>query len=124
VSETIELPELRSRLRDDDLTLLDVRTDVEHEGTDGYPCDPRQGHIPGSMHLDVAELLEASPDQLRKIIGLPPGAEVIAYCHSGARSGLAANALRAAGYNARNYVGSWHEWSRHDDLPAETGASG
>jgi 3-mercaptopyruvate sulfurtransferase SseA len=27
--------------------------------------------------------------------------------------------LRALGYNARNYVGSWHEWSRHDDLPIE-----
>jgi 3-mercaptopyruvate sulfurtransferase SseA len=29
--------------------------------------------------------------------------------------------LRAAGYDARNYVGSWHEWSRDDSLPAETG---
>jgi 3-mercaptopyruvate sulfurtransferase SseA len=27
--------------------------------------------------------------------------------------------LRALGYDARNYVGSWHEWSRHDDLPLE-----
>ena len=29
------------------------------------------------------------------------------------------HALRAAGYNARNYPGSWHEWSRHDELPLE-----
>jgi 3-mercaptopyruvate sulfurtransferase SseA len=28
--------------------------------------------------------------------------------------------LRALGYDARNYVGSWHEWSRHDDLPVES----
>ena len=27
---------------------------------------------------------------------------------------------RAAGYDARNYVGSWHEWSRRDELPIET----
>jgi thiosulfate/3-mercaptopyruvate sulfurtransferase len=121
VSETIDLPELRSRLGDDDVTLLDVRTDVEYEGADGYPCDPRQGHIPGSMHVDVAELMEASPGRIRELVGLPPGAEIVAYCHSGARSGMAATALRAAGYNARNYVGSWHEWSRHDDLPADTG---
>jgi thiosulfate/3-mercaptopyruvate sulfurtransferase len=121
VSETIDLPELRSRLGDDDVTLLDVRTDVEYEGVDGYPCDPRQGHIPGSMHMHVAELMEASPDRIRELVGLPPGTEIVAYCHSGARSGVAAMALRAAGYNARNYVGSWHEWSRHDDLPAETG---
>ena len=27
--------------------------------------------------------------------------------------------FRAAGYDARNYAGSWHEWSRHDELPLE-----
>jgi len=43
----------------------------------------------------------------------------VAYCHSGSRSALAALALRAAGYDARNYPGSWHEWSRHEELPAE-----
>ncbi len=32
---------------------------------------------------------------------------------------LAVLALRAAGYNVRNYTGSWHEWSRHSDLPLE-----
>ena len=42
------------------------------------------------------------------------------YCHSGSRSAFAAQILRALGYDARNYVGSWHEWSRHDDLPIET----
>jgi thiosulfate/3-mercaptopyruvate sulfurtransferase len=45
--------------------------------------------------------------------------EVVAYCHSGSRSALATLALRAAGYNARNYAGSWHEWSRHPELPLE-----
>ena len=48
--------------------------------------------------------------------------EVIAYCHSGSRSAIAAHVLSAAGYVARNYVGSWHEWSRDPELPGETGA--
>jgi 3-mercaptopyruvate sulfurtransferase SseA len=26
--------------------------------------------------------------------------------------------LREAGYDARNYTGSWHEWSRDLGLPA------
>ena len=56
---------------------------------------------------------------MRELVGLPEGAEIVAYCHSGSRSALAALALRAAGYDARNYPGSWHEWSRHEDLPAE-----
>jgi 3-mercaptopyruvate sulfurtransferase SseA len=32
---------------------------------------------------------------------------------------MAAQILRAVGYDARNYAGSWHEWSRHEDLPIE-----
>ena len=56
---------------------------------------------------------------MRELVGAPEGAEVVAYCHSGSRSALATLALRAAGYRARNYPGSWHEWSRHPELPAE-----
>ena len=54
-----------------------------------------------------------------KLTGLPPDAEIVCYCHSGARSALAVLALRSAGFNARNYTGSWHEWSRHAELPLE-----
>jgi 3-mercaptopyruvate sulfurtransferase SseA len=89
-----------------------VRTAREYSGEAGYPCDPEQGHIPGARHLELSELLELSPEQIRELVGLPEGAEVVAYCHSGSRSALAAEILRAAGYDARNYPGSWHEWSR------------
>jgi 3-mercaptopyruvate sulfurtransferase SseA len=89
-----------------------VRTTQEYSGEAGYPCDPEQGHIPGARHLELSELFELSPEQIRELVGLPEGAEVVAYCHSGSRSALAAEILRAAGYNARNYPGSWHEWSR------------
>jgi thiosulfate/3-mercaptopyruvate sulfurtransferase len=116
------IEELRSRLGE--LAVLDVRRDEEFRGKGGYPCDPRQGHIPGARHVEVSTLFAGpgqplAPEELRALVGLPEGAEVVAYCHSGSRSGLATMALRAAGYRARNYVGSWHEWSRHTDLPAE-----
>jgi thiosulfate/3-mercaptopyruvate sulfurtransferase len=116
--------ELRDRLNDADLTILDVRAPEEYTGRAGAPCDPRQGHIPGARQLDY-ELLYAGPgrplppEQVRELAALPEGAEVVAYCHSGSRSALAALALRAAGYDARNYPGSWHEWSRHAELPME-----
>jgi thiosulfate/3-mercaptopyruvate sulfurtransferase len=119
------LEELRSRLDDPTLTILDVRGAIEFSGAGGYPCDPRQGHLPGARHLELAALLSEdgsglSPEELRAVVGLPEGAEIVCYCHSGSRSGMAAAILRGAGYDATNYVGSWHEWSRDPDLRAET----
>ncbi len=111
--------EIAARLGDASLTILDVRTSGEYSGEAGYPCDPRQGHIPGARNIEHSELVGRSPDDLRTLVGLPQGAEIVAYCHSGARSALAVTALRAAGYDARNYAGSWHEWSRDQALPAE-----
>jgi thiosulfate/3-mercaptopyruvate sulfurtransferase len=116
--------EVAGRLGDPELTILDVRTPDEYTGRRGNQCDPRQGHIPGSRNLDVGALFEAPgrpapPKRVRELVGLPEGAQIVAYCHSGSRSALATLALRAAGYDARNYAGSWHEWSRHDELPLE-----
>ncbi len=116
--------EIAGRLGDESLVLLDVRTPDEYTGRTGSPCDPRQGHIPGARLVELGELFDgpgqpASPERVRAVVGLPEGAELVAYCHSGSRSALAALALRASGYNARNYPGSWHEWSRHDELPLE-----
>jgi len=116
--------ELARRLDDPSLVLLDVRTPEEFSGRGGYPCDPRQGHIPGARRVDLEDLLAAPgrprpPEEVRAVVGAPAAAEVIAYCHSGSRSALANLALRSAGYRARNYAGSWHEWSRHPELPLE-----
>ena len=116
--------EIASRLGDPDLILLDVRRDDEFAGKGGYPCDARQGHIPGARNVEVSTLF-AGPgqprpaDDVRALVGEPEGASIVAYCHSGSRSALAVIALRAAGYDARNFLGSWHEWSRHPELPLE-----
>ena len=53
------LDELRGRLDDPELTIIDVRQDEEYRGKSGYPCDPRQGHIPGARHLEAGELFAA-----------------------------------------------------------------
>jgi thiosulfate/3-mercaptopyruvate sulfurtransferase len=116
--------ELSSRLGDETLLLLDVRTAPEFAGKQGYPCDPRQGRIPGARHVPVEDLfagpgLPLPADQIRARVG--DAGEIVAYCHSGSRSAVATLALRAAGFRARNYAGSWHEWSRHPELPLERG---
>lgn len=116
------LSELHRRLEDRSLAIVDVRRPGEFAGREGAPCDPRQGHIPGASNVEVSTLF-ASPgmprpaDEIRELVGVPDGVEVVAYCHSGSRSALATMALRSARYPARNYVGSWHEWSRHAELP-------
>ena len=99
-----------------ELTILDVRSEDEFHGRGGYPCDPRQGHIPGARHLEVERLFAGpgrphAPWEIRELTGLPEGAEIVAYCHSGSRSALAALALRAAGY-------------RRAQLPRARGTSG
>ena len=116
--------ELRARLDDPSLTIVDVRREEEYTGQGGAPCDPRQGHIPGAQHVEVSTLfaglgMPKPAAEVRSIAAVPDGTDVVAYCHSGSRSALATMALRSAGYRARNYLGSWHEWSRYPELPLE-----
>jgi thiosulfate/3-mercaptopyruvate sulfurtransferase len=118
------LDELRGRLEDPTLALVDVRSPEEFAGRAGAPCDPRQGHIPGASNVEVSTLFSGPgqpwpAEDVKALAGLPDHADIVAYCHSGSRSALAMIALRSAGYRARNYVGSWHEWSRHSELSME-----
>jgi thiosulfate/3-mercaptopyruvate sulfurtransferase len=112
----IELDELSLRLGE--VRVIDVRRPEEYDGSFGSACDPRQGHIPGAVNLDVQELIGLSEEELRERVGVEPGGEVVCYCHSGSRSAFAVQVLSRFGYDARNYAGSWHEWSR-TELPLE-----
>jgi thiosulfate/3-mercaptopyruvate sulfurtransferase len=106
----IELEELSRRLGE--VTVVDVRHAHEYDGTLGSACDPRQGHIPGAINLDNDDLLLMGEDEVAELLGPPGEREIVTYCHSGSRSAFAAQVLRRLGYRARNYPGSWHEWSR------------
>jgi thiosulfate/3-mercaptopyruvate sulfurtransferase len=108
--------------------VLDVRTQGEYDGSEKRDCCPRSGRIPRSTWLEWTNFLDGkgrfqSPGsigrQLRSM-GVGPDAEIAVYCHRGARAAAAFYALRSTGYNkARNYVGSWHEWSSKKNLPVE-----
>lgn len=121
MSEPIEIDELSRRLGE--VAVLDVRRPEEYDGSGGSWCDPRQGHLPGAVNLSLEEMMLLSDGELRERLGLADGAEVVAYCHSGSRSATAVQILRGLGYDARNYHGSWHEWSR-TELPVEGESSG
>ena len=117
----VERDEVARRLGDEGFVVLDVRTGGEYRGETVAPCDPRAGRIPGAQHLDLQLLLALTPDEVRERLGSPEQVELVAYCHSGSRSELAAQILTSLGYRASNYRGSWHEWSRDETLPAEVG---
>ena len=99
------------------MQLLDVRCAEEYAGIGGYGCDPRQGHIPGAVNIDVSELAAAG-SEVRALLaeqGLDSERQIVCYCHSGSRSAYAVAALAAAGVAAENYEGSWHEWSHRPE---------
>ncbi len=103
--------ELAHLLDEGAVTLLDVRSPAEFSGAAGYPCDPRQGHIEGAVNVPLDELKFDVPAVVAR---LDASKRVVAYCHSGQRSEIAAALLRSAGLDATNYEGSWHEWSQRE----------
>ena len=81
--------------------LIDVRTAQEHDA----------GHIPGDRSIPF--------DRLKKEAErLPKDQPVVLYCRSGDRSGAAAQALRASGYDAYSVEGGILAWEEHG-LPIE-----
>ena len=112
------------RARHGAATVLDVRTRAEWNGATPY-FESRGGHVPGAVHLDWKELLDASgrldPEAARaklRAAGLEPTRPVITYCTAGVRAAEAWAILRALGYSdVRNYDGSWFEWSADERRP-------
>jgi rhodanese-related sulfurtransferase len=81
--------------------VIDVREDHEHEA----------GHVAGDRHVVL-------PDLSNEAANLDRNAPVIVYCRSGSRGEVAAEALRASGYDAYNLEGGFAAWLEKG-LPAE-----
>ncbi len=112
---------------DPDRVILDTRRPAEYRGTE---CSTlRCGTVPGAVHLEWIEHLEADgrmkrSDALRTLFesrGVTPDREIVAFCNTGYRSAHAYLALRLLGYpRVRNYVGSWQEWGNREGCPVVT----
>jgi rhodanese-related sulfurtransferase/DNA-binding CsgD family transcriptional regulator len=103
--EPVTLKELRRRLRDADVTLIDVRPVEEY----------RAGHIPGALSIPVSQLKRRLPE-------IPRGREVVAYCRGPycVYSVEAIEILRKNGYRARRSDEGLPDW-RASGLPVTTG---
>ncbi|MBN1648414.1 MAG: rhodanese-like domain-containing protein [Spirochaetales bacterium] len=80
---------MKEKKQGSDFFLIDVRTPEEYAG----------GHIPGAILVPYETITTGIPTEDR-------GALIILYCRSGRRSGVAMEALQAAGYtNVYNFGG-------------------
>ena len=102
--EPVSRDDLVARLRDDLVTVLDVRPDDEFA----------LGHLPGALNIPLAELE-------RRLGELPKGREVIAYCRGPycVLSFEAVATLRAHGYRVRRLEDGYPEW-KAAGLPVES----
>ena len=108
LSPTVTADELAARIEAGKPPIvLDVRTAEEYAA----------GHIPGAINLPH--------DQLETRLGrfgFSRNDEVVVYCRSGRRAGLAENMLRNAGYKSiRDLDGHYLEWTAGNRPLATTG---
>jgi ArsR family transcriptional regulator len=103
--EPVSRAELKRRLKEGGVTVLDVRPAEEY----------RLGHVRGAVNIPLSELK-------RRLAELPRSREVIAYCRGPycVFAFEAAAMLRASGYNVRRLEDGLPEW-RAAGLPVDSG---
>ena len=95
--------ELEDHLDEDELTILDVRSDQEY----------LNGAIPGAHHIYLPHLVDQMSAKLDHTKA------VATYCGSGYRASIAASLLQKHGFaTVINIPGSWSAW-KSADLPVE-----
>ncbi|HIK05391.1 MAG TPA: sulfurtransferase [Trichormus sp. M33_DOE_039] len=113
---------------------LDVRDRNEWQGLSSSPYGtdfcPRKGRIPNATWLEWHQLMTSdsgiplfrSKTEILEIcqsLGITSESVVYIYCFKGSRAANVLFALQEAGINAKNYFGSWNEWSRDFSLPID-----
>jgi glyoxylase-like metal-dependent hydrolase (beta-lactamase superfamily II) len=98
----IDVDELRRRMAEHQpVTILDVRTAE----------DRAEWSIPGSQHVDRSEALKAGDPEALAGVAVPSDGLVVTVCGAGNVSQVAAEHLRARGYDARSLTGGMKAWS-------------
>lgn len=119
------LEELRNRLDDPNLQVIDARDDSEWSGTEDLGLD-RAGRIPGAVHLEwirfmTPELTFRPASELQTLVrqqDVTAGREIVTYCFAGVRAAHVAFVLTLLGWDhVRVYDASMFEWASREDTP-------
>ncbi len=118
--------------KEDEATLLDVRSYEEYTGNAKYP---RSGHIPGAKFFPWDSTIQINKqftfkdlqliqNQLNGIGLSDKSAAIIIYCQSGHRAAHSYFILRQLGYNnVRIYDGSMAEYQLYKQFPLKLGSA-
>jgi thiosulfate/3-mercaptopyruvate sulfurtransferase len=119
---TVSTAELRQRLNDPDLTIVDVRPLFAYNGWRASG-EARGGHIPGAVAFPSAwleSLDDAEVERLLRSKNIVPAREVVLYGDVGDDVSAVRTKLMDLGLaNVRTHEPGWAEWAADETLPVE-----
>ncbi len=118
---TVSTAELRSRLADRDLTIVDVRPLHAYNGWRPVGA-PRGGHIPGAVVFPSAWLTSVDDAEVVRLLhskDIVPSREVVLYGGSSDVSAVRSRLVDLGHTGVRTYDAGWAEWAADETLPVE-----
>jgi rhodanese-related sulfurtransferase len=97
-AEPVSLPDAAKRIEAKTALLIDVRE----------PTEWAEGVAQPALLLSLSDL-QGKREQWRQVLKEKPGKELLVYCRSGRRSGIAAEILRKEGFTVTN-LGGYSDW--------------
>jgi len=118
---TIGTDELRRRLDERTLTVVDVRSLAAYNGW-RRNGEARGGHIPGAVALPAAWLDLVEPTEVERLLDIKDVAsarDVVVYGDRGDEAGAVGARLDALGQGPVRIYADWAEWAADESLPLE-----
>jgi thiosulfate/3-mercaptopyruvate sulfurtransferase len=118
----ILLPDLRRRLEDPNLTIVDVRPLPAYNGW-RHSGAARGGHIPGAVTFPSAWLRSVDDAEIERLLdakGILSSPEVVLYGdHAEEVAAVRARLVQLGRSGVRSFEQGWAEWAADDTLPVE-----